>query len=61
MNETGKTKMLGTRISKPLYKVVQVYLKKNACINESDLLRRALSEYLKREIPSLYREIMDLR
>ena len=53
--------MLGTRISKPLYRVVQVYLKRNSCINESDLLRKALSLYLKNEIPDLYRETMGLR
>lgn len=61
MNEGEKTKMLGTRISQPLYRVVTEYLSRNARLNESDLLRTALNEYLKREIPSLYREIMNLR
>jgi len=56
-----KTVHLGTRISEPFYKVVRVYLERNSCINESDLIRKALSQYLKNEIPDLYREIMDLR
>jgi len=53
--------MLATRVSLPFYKVVREYLARNACINESDLIRKALSEYLRHEIPDLYREIMDLR
>jgi len=56
-----KTIMLGTRVSPPFYKVIEVYLKRSACLNVSDLIREALSEYMKREIPELYREIMGLR
>lgn len=56
-----KTVSIGTRVSEPFYRVIQVYLERNACINESDLLRKALSHYLKNEIPDLYRETMKLR
>lgn len=56
-----KTKMLGTRVSHSFYEVVKAYLAKNACINESDLIRRALADYLERKIPETYREIMELR
>ena len=53
--------MLGTRVSYPFYKVVTEYLARSDCLNESDLIRRALSEYMKREVPELYREIMGLK
>ncbi len=56
-----RTKHMGVRISWPLYKVVQAYLERGACLNESDLLRTALSKYLKKEVPELYKEIMELR
>jgi len=56
-----KTIMVGTRVTEPFYKVMQAYLEKNSCINESDLTRKALSEYLEKKIPETYREIMDLR
>ena len=59
--QTKKTKMLATRVSPSFYQVVQAYLEKNACINESDLIRRALAEYLENKIPETYREIMELR
>lgn len=57
----SKTKSLTTRVSEPFYRVVQAYLEKNACINESDLMRKALADYLERKIPEMYREIMGLR
>lgn len=53
--------MLGTRVSYSFYEVVKAYLAKNACINESDLIRRALADYLERKIPETYKEIMELR
>lgn len=56
-----KTIHLGTRVSEPFYKVIKVYLERNSCINESDLIRKALSQYLKNEIPELYQETMALR
>jgi len=59
--QAKKTKMLATRVSHPFYKVVKAYLAKNACINESDLIRRALAEYLENKIPETYKEIMGLR
>lgn len=59
--QTKKTKMLGTRVSHSFYEVVKAYLAKDACINESDLIRRALAEYLENKIPETYREIMGLR
>ena len=57
----GKTKTIAFRVTEPMHRVVQAYLERNARLNESDLCRTALSEYLKNEIPILYREIMDLR
>lgn len=57
----SKTKTVAFRMTKPLHKVMQAYLERNARLNESDLMRTALSDYLKKEIPILYREIMDLR
>lgn len=59
--QTKKTKMLGTRISYPFYEVVKAYLAKSDCINTSDLIRRALVDYLENRIPETYREIMALR
>ena len=56
-----KTVHLGTRVSQSFYQVVQAYLEKDSCINESDLMRKALSDYLERKIPKTYREIMGLR
>jgi len=61
VEQMGKTKTIGFRVTEPMYRVIQAYLERNAQLNESGLMRTALSEYLKREIPSLYREIMDLR
>ena len=59
--KTKKTKMLAVRVSLPFYEVVQVYLERSACINESDLIRKALADYLERKIPETYKEIMGLR
>lgn len=56
-----KTKTIAFRVTEPLHKVMSTYLDRNARLNESDLMRTALSDYLKKEIPSLYREIMNLR
>jgi metal-responsive CopG/Arc/MetJ family transcriptional regulator len=65
VNATGdkasKTRSLTTRISDNLYRVVQTYLERDACINESDLIRKALADYLERKIPEMYKEIMGLR
>ena len=61
MGDQKKTITLGTRVSEPFYKVIKAYLARSDCINESDLIRRALSEYIKREVPELYREIMGLK
>ncbi len=61
VDKKEKTKHLGTRVSHQFYEVIKAYLAKSDCLNESDLIRRALSEYIKREAPELYREIMDLK
>ena len=50
--EKKNTIMLGTRVSESTYEAVKTYLKKSDCINTSDLLRRALSEYLENRIHS---------
>lgn len=56
-----KTVHLGTRVSEPFYEVVRIYLERGSCLNESDLIRRALAYYLKNEVPTLYKETMGLR
>ena len=42
-----------------MYKIVRRYLELGSCINESDLLRKALSYYLKSEAPRLYEEMLN--
>lgn len=48
---------LTARVPTMLKRLIDIYLKKDAHINQSDLIRDALREKIQRDAPHLYREI----
>ena len=55
-----KTVVAG-KVSPNLHKVVRSYVRSGACLNQSELVRIALTDYLKRKAPETFDEIMNLR
>ena len=53
-----KLKVMSTRITEPLSRVVEEYLRRDAHVSPADLLRDALREKLKRDAPNLYRKML---
>jgi len=50
-----KLKVMSTRITESLARVVEEYLRIDAHVGPADLLRDALREKLKRDVPDLYK------
>jgi len=47
-------KTIGARITLPMYKLIQEYLRTDAHLNESDLIRDALRFFFEQKRPDLY-------
>ena len=52
--------VVSTRIPSNLKKIIEKYLEKDTHLNESDLLRDALREKLKRDAPELFAEVFQV-
>ena len=52
--EGVRNKVVGTRITENLEKVIGEYLKRDAHLNVADFIRDAIREKLKRDTPDLY-------
>ena len=50
---------ISARIPKTLKKLIEKIVKLDAHINESDFLRDALREKVRRDVPSLYEELFN--
>ena len=56
--EEVKTKVLATRVTEPLAKVIEEYLRRDAHVSPADFLRDAVREKLKRDAPRLYKTML---
>lgn len=52
-----KTKVLATRVTDPLAKVIEEYLRRDAHVSPADFLRDAIREKIKRDAPELYKQL----
>ena len=52
-----KLKVISTRITEPLARVIEEYLRMDAHVTPSDFIRDAIREKLKRDTPELYRSM----
>jgi Arc/MetJ-type ribon-helix-helix transcriptional regulator len=48
---------ISARVPRTLKKLMQQFIARDAHINESDLIRDAIREKIKREAPELYKEL----
>ena len=55
--EKRKLRVISTRITEPLAEVIEEYLRRDAHVTPADLLRDALREKLKRDVPDLYQRM----
>ena len=46
--------LIGTRVSRSLYKVIREFMKRNGYVTMSDFLRDAIREKIRREAPQLF-------
>lgn len=53
--EKIKTKVIATRVSEPLAKLIDDYMARYMHVTSSDFLRDAIREKLKNDVPELYR------
>jgi len=49
--------IISARIPRTLKKLIDIYVAKDAHLNESDLIRDAVREKIQREAPKLYSEL----
>lgn len=52
--ENHKLKVISTRITKPLARVIEEYMRMDAHVTPADFVRDAIREKLKRDTPELY-------
>ena len=52
--EWKKTKTVATRVTSPLLRLIEEYLRRDAHMNTADFIRDAIREKLKRDVPELY-------
>ena len=55
-----KLKVIATRVTEPLWRVIQEYLSMDAHVTPADFLRDAIREKLKRDAPQLYQKMFSL-
>jgi len=55
-----ETKVVSTRVTEPLAKVVEKYLHSAAHVSLADFVRDAIREKLQRDVPQLYREMLQM-
>ena len=58
--ESRKLKVISTRVTEPLAKIVEEYLRRDTHVNPADLMRDALREKLKRDVPDLYEKMLSM-
>lgn len=52
-----KTKVVATRVTDPLAKLIERYLKMDAHVSPADFIRDAIREKIQRDAPHLYQEL----
>ncbi len=52
-----KTKVISTRVTQPLVKIIKEYLAKDTHVTPADFLRDAIREKLKNDDPILYKSM----
>jgi len=52
-----KTKIVATRVTLNLAKLIEEYCKRDAHVNLADFLRDAIREKLQRDVPELYSKL----
>lgn len=55
-----RLKVISTRITEPLAKAIEEYLRMSAYVSPADFLRDAIREKLKRDAPELYRKMLKM-
>jgi Arc/MetJ-type ribon-helix-helix transcriptional regulator len=50
-----KTKVVATRVTEPLARIMEEYLRRDAHVTPADFVRDAIREKLKRDVPDLYK------
>lgn len=55
--ENQKLKVISTRITEPLARVIEEYMKMDAHVTPADFVRDAIREKLKRDTPELYKSM----
>ena len=59
--EEFRTKVIATRVTVPLAKVIEEYLKRDAHVSPADFFRDAIREKLKRDAPALFKSMLEER
>lgn len=55
--EKSKTKVIATRVTEPLAKLIDNYMAKDTHVTPSDFLRDAIREKLKNDVPEMYKSL----
>ncbi|MEW6069874.1 MAG: hypothetical protein AB1485_04595 [Candidatus Thermoplasmatota archaeon] len=58
-NKEKATEVMSVRVTKPLKKVIEQYLRLDTHISVGDLIRDALREKIRRDAPHLYKELFE--
>ena len=53
------TRVVSTRVTEPLLKAVEEYLKRDAHVSMADFIRDAIREKLRRDAPSIYQSMLE--
>jgi len=56
--EKTKLKVISTRVTAPLAKAIEEYLRMDAHVSPADFVRDAIREKLKRDAPQLYQKML---
>lgn len=53
-----KLKVVSTRVTEPLARAIEEYLRIDAHVSPADFIRDAIREKLKRDVPKLYKQLL---
>jgi Arc/MetJ-type ribon-helix-helix transcriptional regulator len=56
----SKLKVVSTRVTEPLAKVIEEYLRIDAHVSPADFIRDAIREKIKRDAPYLYKKMLSM-